>query len=125
MAGTSDRKADHWGRGSWLQVAVDFDPGSGCQPGRLLGLPEDAFHLLFLGRKTEYKGLDTCLEAAASLRPRRPKLYLIAAGPDTEYSQRLLGRYAGADGLIVKGHLRGRKVGAVIGMRLPDSAVDG
>jgi glycosyltransferase involved in cell wall biosynthesis len=70
-----------------------------------LGLPAGAFVVLFLGRKTEYKGLDAALSAYAALQERYPHLHLLAVGPETEYSQSLWGRY---DGL-----LRLHRMGAV------------
>jgi glycosyltransferase involved in cell wall biosynthesis len=72
---------------------------------RDLGLPDQGFLWLFMSRKTEYKGLDTCLEAFVMLKPDRPNLYFVAAGPDTDYSRQLLARYAEADGLIVRGQV--------------------
>jgi glycosyltransferase involved in cell wall biosynthesis len=54
-----------------------------------LGLPQDAFVLLFLGRKTEYKGLDLALETFTELRRRYPKLCMLSMGPETEHPARL------------------------------------
>jgi glycosyltransferase involved in cell wall biosynthesis len=68
-----------------------------------LGLPEDAFIVLFLGRKTEYKGVDLCLEALLALRQQQKNVYLLAVGPESEFSQTLWSRYAGMDGLVVRG----------------------
>jgi glycosyltransferase involved in cell wall biosynthesis len=59
---------------------------------RELDLPEDAFVLLFLGRKAEYKGFDLTLEAFKALCPDYPNLWLVAIGPDTEFSESLLSR---------------------------------
>ncbi len=67
------------------------------------GLPEKAFVVLFLGRKTEYKGIDLCLEALAALRQRNVNAYLLAVGPESEFSALLWSRYAGVDGLVVRG----------------------
>lgn len=64
-----------------------------------LGLPGDAFVLLFLGRKTEYKGLALAVEAFAALQPQHPNLRLLAVGPETDYSQALWTRYHGLPGL--------------------------
>lgn len=66
---------------------------------RDFGLPADAFVLLFLGRKTEYKGLDLALEAVALLRERHPQLFLLAVGADTDYSQALWARYGSLAGV--------------------------
>ncbi len=67
------------------------------------GLPEDGFVILFLGRKTEYKGLELVLRAFAELRQTRSDVYFLAVGPETEFSQKLWERYAGVDGLVVRG----------------------
>ena len=61
---------------------------------RQLGLPTDAFVLLFLGRKTEYKGLDVTLEAFAALQDHYPQLHMLGVGPETEHSRALWARYA-------------------------------
>jgi len=66
---------------------------------RDLGLPADAFVLLFLGRKTEYKGLDLVLAACASLREHLPHLRLLAVGADTDYSETLWARYRSLPGV--------------------------
>ena len=67
------------------------------------GLPEDGFVILFLGRKTEYKGLELVLKAFVALRQTRSDVYLLAVGPETEFSQQLWERYAGIEGLVVRG----------------------
>jgi glycosyltransferase involved in cell wall biosynthesis len=72
---------------------------------RDLGLPADAFVLLFLGRKTEYKGLDLVLEAFGALREQHPRLHLMAIGADTDYSRGLWARYAGSAGLFNLGNV--------------------
>jgi glycosyltransferase involved in cell wall biosynthesis len=56
---------------------------------RRLGLPADAFVVLFLGRQVEYKGLETVYGAVCALRASYPSLTLVVAGPETDYSQRL------------------------------------
>jgi glycosyltransferase involved in cell wall biosynthesis len=66
---------------------------------RDLGLSTDAFVLLFLGRKTEYKGLDVVLAAFASLRECLPHLQLLAVGADTDHSRTLWARYGGLAGV--------------------------
>jgi glycosyltransferase involved in cell wall biosynthesis len=66
------------------------------------GLPDDAFVMLFLGRKVEYKGIELCVEALADLRRTRPNIYLLAVGPETEYSQQIWARYGALDGVIVR-----------------------
>lgn len=70
-----------------------------------LGLPESGFVILFLGRKTEYKGLDLCLEAFAALRQARQDVYLLAVGAESDFSQALWSRHRGLDGLVVRGEV--------------------
>lgn len=70
-----------------------------------LGLPEAGFVILFLGRKTEYKGLHLCLEAFAKLRQTCQDAYLLAIGAESDFSRELWSRYAGLDGLIVHGEV--------------------
>jgi len=69
------------------------------------GVPENGFLILFLGRKTGYKGLDSCLEAFCALRQMRQDVYLLAVGPETDFSQRLWSDYGGVDGLVVRGEV--------------------
>lgn len=61
---------------------------------RRLNLPLDAFIVLFLARKERYKGLSTVMAACERLQAHYPNIYLIAAGPETEDSQRLRQQYA-------------------------------
>ncbi len=68
-----------------------------------LGLPDDQFVILFLGRKTHYKGLDTALEAYATLQSQGLKVAFLAVGPETDYSQAFWSRYEGLPGLHVLG----------------------
>jgi len=65
-------------------------------------LPDNAFVILFLGRKVEYKGIDLCVEAFMELRRTRPDVYLLAVGPETEYSRALWSRYGRPAGVIVR-----------------------
>lgn len=81
----------------------DFPPRTATVSRQRFGLPDDAFVLLFLGRKTEYKGLAQVLQAFTQLRQQHDKLYLLAVGPETEHSEQLWRTYGGADGLIVQG----------------------
>jgi glycosyltransferase involved in cell wall biosynthesis len=62
---------------------------------RELGLPDDAFVLLFLGRKTEYKGLDLVLKAYVALQKQYPDLHLLTVGPETDHSRALWARHVG------------------------------
>ncbi|RLC91931.1 MAG: hypothetical protein DRI79_01750 [Chloroflexi bacterium] len=65
-----------------------------------LGLPEDAFVTLFLGRQVEYKGLGTALEAFIALRRSHPHLIFLVVGPETDYSRRLFARHDGLPGVV-------------------------
>ena len=67
---------------------------------RRLGLDEDAFVVLFMGRQVEYKGLEALYEAVCALRERYPALVLLVAGPETEYSRRLFSGAGGQPGLV-------------------------
>jgi glycosyltransferase involved in cell wall biosynthesis len=69
------------------------------------GLPLEGFVLLFLGRKTDYKGLDICLKAFIKLRQQRDDVYFLALGPETEYSQQLWKAHESLAGLIVHGRV--------------------
>jgi glycosyltransferase involved in cell wall biosynthesis len=66
---------------------------------RRLGLPEDAFVMLFLGRQVEYKGLGTALEAFLRLKPEWPALHFLVVGPETEFSRQLFAPYHDLPGL--------------------------
>ncbi len=63
-----------------------------------LGVPLDAFVVLFLGRKAEYKGFDLTLEACRALQPHHPEVLLLAVGPGTAYSRELLACYKDVPG---------------------------
>ena len=65
-------------------------------------LPSDAFVILFLGRKVEYKGIQLCMEAFVELRRTRPNVYLLAVGPETDFSRQLWAHTGKLDGLIVR-----------------------
>ena len=49
-----------------------------------LGLPEDAFVALYVGRLAKSKGIFTLLEAAKAILARDPKLHLLLVGKDEE-----------------------------------------
>ena len=65
-------------------------------------LPSDAFVILFLGRKVEYKGIQLCMEAFVELRRTRPNVYLLAVGPETDFSRQLWAHTGELGGLIVR-----------------------
>jgi glycosyltransferase involved in cell wall biosynthesis len=88
--------------GNGLSLAR-FPPRSTAEARQRLGLPEQAFVILFLGRKTEYKGLDITLRAFAALRQRCNDLCLMAVGPETEFSRRLWEEYGALDGVVRHG----------------------
>src|SRR5205814_6468448 len=70
-----------------------FPPIKRLQSRARFGLPDDAFVMLFLGRKTDYKGLDICLEAFARVRRRRQDVFFVAVGPETVFSAQLWHQY--------------------------------
>lgn len=85
-------------------LRLDRFPALDRQQSRtIFGLPSDGMVMLFLGRKTHYKGLEMCLEAFVNLRQKRSDVYFLAVGPETEFSQQLWSRYRGLDGLVVRG----------------------
>ena len=68
---------------------------------QLLNLPATGTMLLFLGRKSKYKGLELVLAAFQSLKAEFPDLFLVAAGPETEDSQRLWQQHGNLASLYV------------------------
>jgi glycosyltransferase involved in cell wall biosynthesis len=68
---------------------------------RRLGLPVEGFVVLFLGRKSDYKGLDVALDAHAALSKYMPELHFMAVGPETDFSRSIWGRYEGLPRLHV------------------------
>jgi glycosyltransferase involved in cell wall biosynthesis len=70
-----------------------------------LGLPRDGFVILFMGRQVQYKGIEATLEAFALLRRRYPRVHLLVAGPETEYSRRLFARWRGRLGIVNLGRV--------------------
>jgi glycosyltransferase involved in cell wall biosynthesis len=100
-----------------LMLTLGVEPGRvttagiGLRPGeypardkvacrRRLGLAENAFVVLFMGRQVEYKGLGALYKAFCALRERHPSLALVIAGPETEYSQQLFAHSSGEPGLV-------------------------
>jgi glycosyltransferase involved in cell wall biosynthesis len=88
--------------GSGLHLE-QFPPLSAVASRAHFNIAEDAFVVLFLGRKTGYKGLNACIEAVKSLRDTYPNAVLLAVGPETEYSRELWSQVKGRDGLVVRG----------------------
>jgi glycosyltransferase involved in cell wall biosynthesis len=62
-----------------------------------LGLPRDAFVMLFLGRKVYYKGVQTTLQALRRLRDRYPTAHLVTAGPAAGETAELMAPFRGLD----------------------------
>ncbi len=54
-----------------------------------LGLPDEAFVTLFLGRQVEYKGLKMALEAHMAVRRCHPRAHFLVVGPQTDFSRKL------------------------------------
>ena len=82
---------------------VQYEDGSRQEARQQLDLPLEGFVVLFLGRKSDYKGLDVALEAHLALRNQRPNLHLLAVGPETDYSRALWSRYGHRAGVHVRG----------------------
>lgn len=80
-----------------------YEVGSSAEARQRLDLPQDAFVVLFLGRKADYKGLDVTLDAYTALRRQRSDLHLLAVGPETDHSQALWSRCSDVEGLHVRG----------------------
>jgi len=79
-------------------VMDDFPPLDQAEARQRLGVPQDAFVILFLGRKVAYKGLDRTLAAFDVLRGRRSDVHLLAYGAETDESRRLWADYAAQQG---------------------------
>ena len=67
-----------------------------------LGIPADAFVVLFLGRKTAYKGLEPTLQAFNALLATHPNAYLVAIGPETDASRALWQAAGAVPNLLVR-----------------------
>jgi glycosyltransferase involved in cell wall biosynthesis len=81
----------------------EYVEGDAREARRRWGIPEDDFVVLFLGRKSDYKGVDIAVGAVAGLQSQFPNVHLLAVGPETEYSKHLWTRFQGMDGLHVLG----------------------
>jgi glycosyltransferase involved in cell wall biosynthesis len=82
---------------------ADYPPGDTRAARQRLGLPEEGFVLLFLGRKDKYKGLEVALQAFAQLQDRYPDLHLLAIGPETDDSRAIWPKYQDLPNLHVLG----------------------
>jgi glycosyltransferase involved in cell wall biosynthesis len=70
-----------------------------------LGLPQDAFVVLFVGRQVKYKGIEAVLEASALLQAHHRPVCIVVAGPETDYSRRLFARWRGRPGVVNLGQV--------------------
>ena len=66
-----------------------------------LNLPTKDTMLLFLGRKSKYKGLELVLDAFQKLQAEFPDIFLVAAGPETDESKKLWLQYGELENLYV------------------------
>lgn len=90
-------------QGGNSRTLAELPPPDRALSRQRFGLPADAFVLLFLGRKTEYKGLAQVLQAFTTLRRQRSNLCLLAVGPETDYSQQLWQQSGAVEGLVIRG----------------------
>jgi glycosyltransferase involved in cell wall biosynthesis len=74
--------------GNSLNLAL-FPPQDPAAARVRLGIPADAFVVLFLGRKARYKGLEPSVQAFMALAASHPHAYFVAMGPETEASLKL------------------------------------
>jgi len=74
---------------------------------RYFNLPDDGFVILFLARKVEYKGLGLCLQAFQALQKevQNHKVYLLACGPESDYSRQIWKEYEGLPNLVLHGKI--------------------
>lgn len=84
---------------------ADFPLEDRTQARAQFGLSEQRFVPLFLGRKTAYKGLESCVEATLALQRGGHDVTLLAIGPETEESAALWQRTPPSAGLVVRGHV--------------------
>ncbi|WP_420629579.1 glycosyltransferase family 4 protein [Candidatus Leptofilum sp.] len=87
-------------------IGVGLNPAnypqmSRSQARQRLNLPPSGTMLLFLGRKSQYKGLKLVLEAFEGLQAEFSDIFLVAAGPETDESKELWLRYEKLDDLTV------------------------
>jgi glycosyltransferase involved in cell wall biosynthesis len=87
--------------GNSLNLA-HFPPQDNLAARARLGIPADAFVVLFLGRKTGYKGLEPSLHAFMKLCESHPNAFFVAMGPETEASLKLWRRVGKLPNLLVR-----------------------
>lgn len=90
--------------GGSLNLAL-FPPQESAAARAQLGIPQDAFVVLFLGRKIHYKGLEPSLAAFMALRQSHPRAFFVAMGPETEASLKLWRGLGNMPNLLVRDHV--------------------
>jgi glycosyltransferase involved in cell wall biosynthesis len=97
---------------------VDLSGARGASPGfrTRLGIPKDAFLVLFLGRMHRIKRLDLIADAFAAARSAHPSMHLVLAGPDEDnLIPDLRRRLSGAGGAVhVTGAIHGADKWALV-----------
>jgi glycosyltransferase involved in cell wall biosynthesis len=97
---------------------VDLSGARGASPGfrTRLGIPQDAFLVLFLGRMHRIKRLDLIADAFAAASSTCPGMHLVLAGPDEHnLIPDLLRRLSGAGGAVhVTGAIHGADKWALV-----------
>ena len=96
-----ERLADKAVVGGNSLVMDDFPPLDQAEARRRLGVPWDAFVILFLGRKVAYKGLERTLKAFDALRRQGSNVHLLAYGAETDESRRMWSDYEAGQGASV------------------------
>jgi glycosyltransferase involved in cell wall biosynthesis len=87
--------------GNSLNLA-QFPPQEVAAARARLGIPSDAFVVLFLGRKTRYKGLEPSVRAFLALCESHPNAFFVAMGPETEASLKLWREVGKRPNLLVR-----------------------
>jgi glycosyltransferase involved in cell wall biosynthesis len=79
---------------AFVPNGVDIDAAQHAPAGfrRGLGIPSDAFVIVFLGRKHRIKRLDLLADAFARVREAHPSAHLVLAGPDEDHLMPALAR---------------------------------
>jgi glycosyltransferase involved in cell wall biosynthesis len=86
-----------------------FPPQESAAARAQLGIPTDAFVVLFLGRKTRYKGLEPSVHAFLALCRSHPHAYFVAMGPETETSLKLWREVGKLPNLLVRDRVEDRE----------------